>query len=685
MALVVGTPIDRVDGRAKVTGAAGYAADARPAGCANAVIVQSTIARGRIASIDTAEALRAPGVLAVLTHDNAPTLQPPKPGGGMPGEDRLPLSDGTIHYAGQHVAVVVADALEQAQYGASVVRVRYESELPVLAMADADATARSPAASLGKSLQPQRGNVDAALAAPGVIRIDARYTTPVETHNPMEPSVTVAEWRGDHLTVHDATQYVYGVRNVLADVFGLPRENVHVLCPFTGGAFGCKGSQWPHTMLAAMAARVTGRPVKLELTRAQMFTSVGHRPPYEQDMTLGATPDGRLVAIRHRTTQATSWTRDWVGAAGLSTSAILYASPNADVPQQVVRVNVATPTFMRAPAQTPGMFALESAMDELSYALGIDPVELRLRNYAETNPLNGTRWSSNHVRECCATGAERFGWRRRSARPGSMRNGQLLVGWGMATALYPAGRRAASARVQIFPDGRALVTVATHDLGTGAYTVFTQVAADALGLPVEQVTVELGDTDFPMAPGSGGSTTTATVADAIINAAGAARDQLVALAGSASASPLIGLRPDQLITRAGRVIATATPSRSMTYGEVVRHTGQPAVSAEGSAAPDPEQEKTLTFQSFGAHFCEVEIDPALPRVQVSRIVSVIDVGRVLNPKTGRSQILGGITMGIGMALMEQTVYDTRTGRPVTDNLADYPVPVNLDIRAIDQT
>jgi xanthine dehydrogenase YagR molybdenum-binding subunit len=686
----IGKPVDRVDGRRKITGAARYAAEFKHDRLAHAVLVQSTIAKGKILSIDTAAARRAPGVITVLSHENMPKLKG-APGGpkakpletGKLGEDRLPFSDDVIHYAGQHVALVVADTLDHARHAASLVKVRYREEKPLLTIEEAESTAYLPKASFGRQLQHQRGDAEAALAAPGAVKVQQTYTTPVETNNPMEPSATVAVWDGDKLTVSDSTQAVMGTRAVLAQAFGIPKEDVRVLCPFTGGGFGCKGFQWGHTMLAAMAARVTRRPVQLNLTRQQMFTSVGHRPPTVQTVALAARKDGRLTAIRHETLQPTSTTTEFIEPCGLTTSKLLYSCENVAIPHRLVKVNIAPPTPMRAPGDCPGSFALESAMDELAYELGIDPVELRLRNYAEMDEGEKKPWSSKHLRECYQRGAEMFGWKKRNPKPGSMRDGDLLVGWGMATALYAGNRRPASARARLTPDGRALVQAATQDLGTGSYTVFTQVAADALGLPVERVTFELGDSEFPNAPTSGGSNTAASVSEAVYQVGGAIRTKLAAIATSDPESPLAGLRADQLVLADGRLVVAADPSRGMAIEDLVRRSRMPAVEAEVQVKPEDEKTKKYSIHSWGAQFCEVKVDPLLPRVQVSRWVSVIDVGRVLNTKLSRSQVMGGVTMGIGMALMEHTVYDPRDGRPLNDNLADYLIPVNADFGSFD--
>jgi xanthine dehydrogenase YagR molybdenum-binding subunit len=671
----VGKPLDRVDGRLKVTGAATYAAEHRLDRLVHAVLVQSTIARGRILAIDTAAAARAPGVLAILTHENAPKLR--KATSGEPGEDRLPLADDVVHHAGQHVALVVADTLERARHAASLVAVRYQPEEPVLEAAQLEATADLPA-----RLQRRRGDPAAALGALGAVKLRQVYTTPVETHNPMEPSATVAAWDGERLTVADSTQAVAVTRAFLAETFGMPKQNVRVVCPFTGGAFGCKGSQWPHTLLAAMAARATGRPVQLNLTREQMFTSVGHRPPTAQTIALAARQDGTLTAITHDTLHPTSPTTRYIEDCGGSTSWRLYACDNVAISHRLVRVNVGTPTPMRAPGETPGSFALESAMDELAYALGMDPIELRLKNYAERDPVDGKPWSSKHLQECYLRGAARFGWQRRNPLPRAMRDGGLLVGWGMATALYPGWNDAAAARVRLARDGKALVQTSTQELGTGSYTVFTQVAADALGLPVERVTFELGDSDFPEAPPSYGSQSVASVSEAVVRAVADLKAKLLALVAPVAGSPLAGLKPEQVGLRDGRIFALADPAHGLACAEVLERAQLPALEAEARTEPG-EGAKGFSVHSFGAQFCEVKVDPLLPRVRVTRWVSALDAGRILNPKTSRSQVLGGVTMGIGMALLEQTVYDPRSGRPVTANLADYLTPVQGDVPEIE--
>lgn len=682
----VGRPLNRVDGRLKVTGTARYVAEFSPNELTYAVLAQSSIAKGRIKKIDSCAAEKSPGVLAVITHENASKLHQPKSDfmdGGVLQEDRLPLSDDKISYAGQHLAVVVADTFENAVHGAALLRVNYQSEEPALTIEEAAGTATRPEEFFHEPIQVHKGDTAAALAGAGLTKIEAAYLTPIETHNPMEPSATVAHWEGDRLTVYDTTQWVQGTQATLAEAFGLPQENVRVLCPFVGGGFGCKGFQWPHTLLAAMAARQLGRPVKLVLSRPQMFTSCGHRPVTRQHLAVAASKDGKLRAIRHRTQIVTSTVGTHIESCGLASTSKLYDCPNIEIEHTLYQVNIATPTPMRAPGETPGTFALESAMDELACALKMDPVQLRLVNYAEAHPISGKPWSSKHLKECYERGAEEFGWSRRNPQPGSMRDPDgTLVGWGMATATYPGFRFAGAARARLTSDGRAVVSSAAHDLGTGAYTVFTQVSADALGLPMEKVTFILGDSSLPKAPVAGGSNTTATISEAILRAADAVKDKLAALVTGAKESPLFGQKTADLILADGRLSLKSDPAKGEKFTDILRRAKQDAVEAESGLTHPGEEAEKFAFQSFGAQFCEVKIDPLLPRVRVTRFVSAIDNGRVLNPKTSRSQIIGGVIMGLGMALMEETNYDPATGRPVTQNLADYHVCVNADVAEI---
>ncbi|MGN6626414.1 MAG: xanthine dehydrogenase family protein molybdopterin-binding subunit, partial [Tepidisphaeraceae bacterium] len=455
----IGTPIDRVDGRLKVTGRATYAAEAPIQGVAHAVLVSSVIARGKIKSIDTTLARQQAGVLRVVTPKNVAGISEPKKGdpqsgGGLREEERLPLDDWDITYAGQYVAAVVAETLEQARHAADLISIEYDSQTPVFQMQASGADSDKPKQDMGRPLQISKGDVAAVLKnadASGLTVVKQTYTTPVETHNPMEMHATVAQWDGDDkLTVWDATQYIMGVRATLASAFKLSESNVRVLCPFVGGGFGCKGAQWPHTILAAALAKMVKRPVKLMLTRQQMFTGVGHRPLTEQTLTLAAGKDGKLAAVQHASRIQGSMVGDFIEPCGIGTSRVLYETPTMEISHELSKVNIAPPTFMRAPGETPGTFALESAMDELAYALSIDPLQLRLINYAEKHPESGKPWSSKHLRECYQAGAEKFGWSKRNMQPGSMKSDEgLPLGWGMATATYPGNRFPGTARIRL--------------------------------------------------------------------------------------------------------------------------------------------------------------------------------------------------------------------------------------------
>ncbi len=686
---VLGQPMNRVDGRLKVTGAAQYAAEFSPPGVCHAFALKSTISQGRIASLDTTAAAAAPGVRLVLTHLNAPKLQEPKAsqesGGGIRNEERLPLSDDLIHYGGQYVALIVADSLERARHAASLVKIEYAPKTPVLTARQAGNTGKKPRKNNGEAVQLEKGDVGKAMGDSSLVIVERIYETPAYTHSPMEPSATVAEWVAeDRLTLHDATQYVKGVQDILSKTFGLPKENVRVISPFVGGAFGCKGPVWPHVFLAAMAAKVTGVPIKLALSRQDMFTGTGHRTPTSQTVALAATRDGKLQAIRHRIDTLTSPVGDFVESCGARSTGVLYASPSITVEETVYAVNVATPTFMRAPGECPGTYAVECAMDELAAELRIDPVELRVINHSDVHPITEKPWSTKHLKEAYRLGAEKFGWAARTPAPRSMQRDGKLVGWGIATATYPGYKMMAEAKIRLEASGAVRVQCAAHDIGTGAYTVLTQISAEAIGVPVESVKFELGNSDLPFGPVAGGSNTTATVGSAIYDAAQGLHRNLAKLAMADAHSPLHGLDAGKVVMSVpGRLSSQDDPTRSDSFAEILQRAGKDSVEGEGSFKPALLTKPAVAFQSFGAHFCEVQIDPDFPRVKVTRFVSVMDCGRVINPKTARSQILGGVVMGIGMALEEETVLDRVTGLPATRNLADYHVPVNADIPEIE--
>lgn len=675
----VGQPLDRTDGLLKVTGQARYSAEFQVPRLVHAVLVQSTVPAGRITRVDTHVAQAMPGVLLVMTHENAPRL----PNGGKPaleppaGRVLSLLQDDQVHYNGQPVALVVGDTLEHAQAAARMVRVEVAQQPARLDFETARADAHSPGKVQGQSADTTRGDVVAGMAQ-AAQRIEAVYGTPMETHNPMEPHATIAVWEGDSLTLYDSTQYVSGVRRTVAKTLGLSPDKLRVVCPFVGGGFGCKGSVWSHVVLAAMAARQVGRPVKLVLERPQMFGPVGGRPRTEQRIALGAASDGRFTAISHDSLTTTSMIEDWTEPCAIVTR-MLYDTPHQRTTHRLARLNVGTPTFQRAPGEATGTFALEVALDEMAYALGIDPVELRLRNDAAQDPEKRIPWSSKSLAACYRAGAERFGWARRNPQPGSMREGNTRVGWGMATATYPANRSAAAATARYLPDGTAQVESGSQDLGTGTYTVMTQVAADAMGMPVDRVHFSLGDTRMPEAPVSGGSQSVASVSPAVQAAGQQARDALIAAAIADASSPLHGLAAGD-ITVVDGVLTARSGAREPVAAVVARH-GRP-IEVTAKVQPGEEKQK-FSMHSFGAVFVEVHVDADLGGVRVSRIVGSYGVGRLLNAKTGRSQLMGGIVWGMGMALFEESLLDPRYGRIVNNNLAEYHVPVNADVPDID--
>lgn len=679
---IIGQGMDRTDGYLKVTGGASFTAEHPIPGLAHAVMVLSTIAKGRVVSIDTAGATAMRGVHTVITHENAARLPPQKkPPPGTPGGAQLSLlQDNVVHYNGQPIAVVVADTLERARDAAHSLRVRYARDTAVLDFNKAKRNLRKPASQPERPADTSHGNVAGGMAR-AASRFDAVYTTPVENHNPMEPHATIAAWDGDKLTLHDSTQNVSGVRKTAAKTFGIAAELVRVHCPFVGGGFGCKGNTWSHVMLAAMAARAAGRPVKLVVDRTQMYGPVGARPMTEQRMRLGAARDGTLTAVRHDSVSHTAFLDDFVEPCTIVTRS-LYSAESIQTTQRLATMNMGVPTYMRAPGEASGSFALESALDELAYRLKMDPLALRLQNYAEKDHEKNLPYSSKTLRECYRVAAERFGWAKRDPTPRSMRAGAMLVGWGMATATYPTNRQKARATAAIHADGSATVRSGTHDLGTGTYTVMTQVAADALGIPVARVRFELGDTAMPEAPVSGGSMTVASVGPAVHAASTAAREKLIALAVSASGSPLHGSAPADVIAENGWLRHRSDPARREAIAAVIARNGGKAVEADSESAPGDEK-KQYSMHSFGAVFVEVHVDPELGIIRVRRVVGAYGVGKLLNKKTGHSQLLGGVVWGLGMGLMEKTEIDLRTGRALNANLADYHVPVNADIGEID--
>jgi xanthine dehydrogenase YagR molybdenum-binding subunit len=677
----------RYDGIAKVTGTAKYAAEFREPfprkDLTYAYIVQSTIPSGAVASIDTTAADRASGVIAVLTPFNAPKLPVGKP--QPPARRSLTvLQDTDVYYNGQPIAVVVARSLAEAQHAATLLKIKYTETPAKLDLYGRTAEARLPK-SAGKEVpDTHRGDIAAALAK-ATVTVDETYITPLQNHNPMEPHATLAWWEGEKLNVYDATQYITGVKMTLARTLNIPLDDVRVQCPYTGGGFGSKGSTWSHVILAAMAAKIVQKPVKLTLERTQMFGPVGARPSTINHIKIGATQDGHIVGIQHDAVMNTSVMEDFVEHSA-GTSRMLYTSDANFTTEKMVEVNWGLGTFQRAPGESTGTATLEIAMDELAHKLNIDPVQLRLLNYAEKDPSHDRPFSSKHLKECYQQAADRFGWSKRTPQPGQQTEGDKLIGYGMATATYPANRSAAMAIVKILPNGHAFVGSGTQDLGTGMYTIMAQTAAAGLGLDPTLVTVKLGDSTLPKAPVSGGSQSTASVLPAVDDAAKQAKLKLIELALNDPQSPLHNPAPEAtttLDTKDARIFLKSNPSTGETFAQLLTRNNK-TIEATGSAEPG-EDKSSMTTQSFGAVFAEVAVDKHTYMVQVRRVVATYDIGTLENNITGLNQLVGGIVWGVGFALHEETLPDPNTGRPVNENLAEYHVPVNADIGHIDVT
>ena len=679
---VIGAVVPRIDGPLKTTGTARYAVDHDLPGLVHAVAVQSTIGKGRIRSLDTSAAEAAPGVLLVLHHGNlhgAYRLFPHVQEGTI-SEARPPFDDDKIYYWGQYIALVVAETLEQARAGAAAIRVEYDAETPdVRTDLSAGFTGQRESSWL-------RGDPDKALTSAPVV-IDETYSTPLETHNPMEMHGTVAVWQGNHVTLYESSQGVVNHRMVMAQVLGIPVENVRVVSRFIGSGFGGKLFPWPQSTLAAVAARQVNRPVKLSVDRRMMFTGVGHRPRTQQRIRLGATADGKLTAIRHDFYTETSINDDFVEHCGEQTP-FLYSCPNLEVTTAMVRRNVGAPAPMRGPGAVPGLFALESAMDELAIKLNMDPLELRLKNDAERDEGTNKPFSSRHLKECYQTGAEKIGWKQRTPQVGSMKRDGKVIGWGLAGASWAAARIPCTATVELTPNGRVAIRCATQDIGTGTYTIFAQVMQARTGIPMDRIDVFLGDTSLPEGPTSGGSMTTSAVLPAATSAVNQAIERLLRIATLASSSPFKSAKPDSLELTAGRIHTKDQPASSgVSFEDILHMANLSGVTGEGKTNPSWEDPKAREYSlhSFGAHFAEVEWEPEIARIRVSRIFSIFDCGRIINKGAGANQILGAAVMGVGMSLFEETVHDTRTGQPINGSFADYLVTTCADLPDLDVT
>ena len=674
---VLGQPLPRFEGRKKVTGAASYAADTAFEGMVHAIAVTSTITSGRITSLDATAAEAQPGVLAVLHAGNV--TKPRRCPEEIEVSERRPLFEDTdVYYAGQIVAVVVAETFEQARWASRLIKIQYHETPFVLSLDAGEATHGRTSAQ--DEPEKRRGQPEAQFeAAP--VRIDVTYTTPVEVHCAMELHGIVARWIDGKLEVHDSTQWVVGQKQALARTFGLADEDVVVHSRYIGGGFGGKLFLWPHSVAAALAAQVVQRPVKLVLDRRSEFTTAGHRPVTRQRIRLSATEEGRLTSLRHDSLSHTSLVHEYTESC-VDISRSLYACAHVATSQYIVPVNVGTPTPMRGPGETPGLWALESALDELAFELKVDPLALRLRNLPERDEGKQRPWSVQTHGECLELAAKRFGWEQRDPRVGSMRRGREILGWGLASATWPGHRDVAQVRVELTADGRARITCATQDIGTGTYTVMAQVLSELTGLPFERIEVAIGDSRFPEGPISGGSMATASVVPAVAEATRQAVQKLGELA-VAPGGPLAGSDPGSLrFTRDGLQLESG--GRSVSAETILKAARVSGVQGEARTESEEGNDR-YSIRSFGAHCVEVRWDPELARLRVSRVVSVIDTGRIINRHTAANQVYGSIMMGLGMTLFEQSIYDERSGRVVTDNLADYLVPVHADTPEMDLT
>jgi xanthine dehydrogenase YagR molybdenum-binding subunit len=672
--------LPRVDGPLKVSGAAVYTSDHNLPGMLYAVPVCATIANGTIVSIDSGRAEGMPGVKAVYTRQNIGKLfrtAPAQDFTGILDERRPAFADDTIRYYGQYVAAVVASTFEQAVAAANAVKVTYHTEKPdVREHLETDEKPK---------VDSKRGDPEPAFqSAP--VKVDETYVTPTETHNPIELHASVAVWDGQNFTLYETSQAVMNHQDVLAQMLGVPQENVRVISRFLGSGFGGKLWPWTHCAIAASAARNLNRPVKLVLTRDMMFQSVGHRPRTQQRVRLGATPDGKLVSLMHDSLNHTSILDDYSEGCSEAT-AYSYSTPNLRATSGLVRRNVGTPTSMRGPGAVPGLFALESAMDELAIQLNMDPVKLRLLNEPQKDEGLNLPFSSRHMVECLNVGAEKFGWSRRTPQVGSMKKDGLTLGWGVAGCSWIAERMGSEASVDLRDDGTARVSSATQDIGTGTYTVLSQIVSEKTGIPHDKIEVVLGDTDLPAGPISGGSWATASIIPPVLEAIEKAQQSLFMIASQSKEPGFAGQKADAMAFTNGCVhLKGKSPDTGVRFEHILTAANIRAVSGSGkSEGTFGNPNRKHSTHSFGAQFAEVTWQPETARLRVSRVVTVIDAGRIINPKPARNQIEGAVVMGVGMALFEETVYDPRFGAPINNNLADYIVATNADAPEIDVT
>ncbi|WP_419728366.1 xanthine dehydrogenase family protein molybdopterin-binding subunit [Lichenicola sp.] len=678
---LIGAPVSRLDGALKVSGAARFAAEFPLEDMAYAAVLYSTIAKGRIASIDTTAAEAAPGVVLVMTWRNAPRMKAPPLFGtaskAAAGDTVPVMQDERVHWNGQPMAVVLASSQEQADHAKRLIRMSYEAEPAMTSFAAARAEGAEPAEFMGEKLQLAIGDAEAALAA-APFKIDQAYTTPRHNHNAIEPHAATVAWDGDSLRIHDASQCVVHTAWSIGQVFGIDEAQVHVTSPYVGGGFGGK-TVWQHQILGAAASRLAGRPVRIALSREGVFRIVGGRGLTEQRVALAADADGTFKAIIHTGTVAMT-PHNAMPEPFIVGTRSAYASETFKLDVEVVRLDTIATTFMRAPGEAVGTFALESAIDELADQIGIDPVELRIRNEPERDPTTGVAFSQRDIVAAWRAGAARFGWDKRG-RPGARREGEWLIGLGCATATYPYYRMpGGAARITLTRDGQARIEIAAHEMGMGTATVHTQVAAERLGLAMEQVSVTYGDSSLPGVVLAGGSQQTASIGASVMAAQHVLVAELLKLAGNDS--PLAGLKPDEVGGVDAGLASLDEPSRHESYASILSRAGRDSVVAEGQA-PKPLETEHWSMHSHGAVFCEARVNAVTGETRISRFLGSFDCGRILNAKTATSQFRGGIIMGLGLALMEEAQFDERNGRITNASLAEYHVPVHGDVPPIE--
>lgn len=678
----IGQPITRRDGFLKVTGGAKFAADHHPEGMLYAVIASSTIARGRVASLDVAKAKAHPGVVDVMTPTHKPKLMIDADAKLHPFMFRKDLlQNDRVRYANQPIAVVIATTLEAATEGAALLAPTYEIE-PARVGLDSNESYDPPVVGIGNPARSSKGDAEAGFAA-AATRFEGTYETPPQYHNAMEPHGIVCRWDGDKLSIDMPTQGLVMTQGAIAGMFGIPPQNIEIRSPFVGGGFGSKGIALGPQTLGIMAAKLVGKPVKLVITRQQMYGPVGHRPATRQTIKLGVDSEGAITALTHHTKTSTSTFDDFYEPAS-AISHTLYASPAIATSHEAVRLDTGTPLFMRAPGEATGSAALESAIDEMAEAVGMDPLAFRLKNYAEVDPISGKPFSSKELRACYAQGAERFGWAGRPLEPRQMRDDDgLLVGWGMGTATFPAPFFAGQARAILRRDGKGVMEIGAHDMGQGASTALAQIAADSVGLDIDDLDFRYGATGLPDSGLAGGSAHTATAGVAIHGAGADVIAKLAALATSDERSPLYGAGNTGVIARGGRLHRRDDETRSEAYGDILARAGLDEIDGQGKSAIDAASRAHYAMYAHGVVFAEVKVDPELGQIRATRLVGAFAAGRIINPRMVLSQYYGGMIWGVGFALHERAIYDAHSGRPMNANLGEYLIPVNADVPSLE--